>query len=285
MGRDRDKNKVRSYRSPKKESDPFQGRKEIVVTPSLNAPRMSSIKCFKCLGKGHIASQYPNRRDMIVKDDGKVAKSCSDNSHVEGNLLMVRRLIGSQMVDEAETQRENIFHSRCHVLSNLCSIIIGGGSCVNVKLALPIIVHMRPYRLQWLSEHGELFVNMQVEVAFTLDRYEDKVPIEAKHLLFGRPWQFDKKSGKSNRRGKRKQSLLDGPREVRKVLLAKREPLYAMPVNMLLHTSSSMISLPTNKKYLLKEFKDMFPKDIPLGLLPLRGVKHHIDLYLGANIT
>ncbi|RDX85957.1 hypothetical protein CR513_32781, partial [Mucuna pruriens] len=58
----------------------------------------------------------------------------SDDSGVEGDLLMVRRLMGSQIIDEAETQRENIFHSR--------------GSCVNMaserlvsKLALPTIVH------------------------------------------------------------------------------------------------------------------------------------------------
>ncbi|RDY01705.1 hypothetical protein CR513_14925, partial [Mucuna pruriens] len=52
-GRDREE-KVRSNRSPMKGSDPFQGPKELYVTPS--APRTSSIKCFKSLVKGHIAS-------------------------------------------------------------------------------------------------------------------------------------------------------------------------------------------------------------------------------------
>ncbi|RDY09289.1 hypothetical protein CR513_06344, partial [Mucuna pruriens] len=51
--RGRDKEKVRSDRSPKKGSDPFQVRKEIIVTPT---PRTSGIKCFKCLGKGHTAT-------------------------------------------------------------------------------------------------------------------------------------------------------------------------------------------------------------------------------------
>jgi hypothetical protein len=30
------------------------------------------IKCFKCLGKGHIASQCPNRRVMLTTDNGEV---------------------------------------------------------------------------------------------------------------------------------------------------------------------------------------------------------------------
>ncbi|RDX97725.1 hypothetical protein CR513_19477, partial [Mucuna pruriens] len=133
------------------------------------------------------ALQYPNRRVMIVKDDGEVesdssygeksssseAESLSDGSHYEGDLLVVRR---------------------CLILGNLCFMIIDGGSCVNVtserlmkKLALPT----------FLSEKGKFLVK-QAEVTFTLGGYEDKVtcnvvPMEATHLLLGRPWQFDKR--------------------------------------------------------------------------------------------
>ncbi|RDX80278.1 hypothetical protein CR513_39193, partial [Mucuna pruriens] len=79
-----------------------------------------------------------------------------------------------------------------------------GGSCVIVackrlvkKLALPTIVHPRSYRLQWLSKKGELLLNRQVKVMFTLGGYEDRVvsdvvPMEATRLL-GRAWEYDKK--------------------------------------------------------------------------------------------
>jgi hypothetical protein len=40
------------------------------------------IKCFKCLEKGHIASQCPNRRVMLTRDNGKV-ESESDKSESE----------------------------------------------------------------------------------------------------------------------------------------------------------------------------------------------------------
>ncbi|RDX77519.1 hypothetical protein CR513_42353, partial [Mucuna pruriens] len=116
-GRDREKEKVRSDKSIKKGSEPFQSQKEIVVTPSPSTLRTSNIKCFKFLGKAHLAFQCPNRRAIIVRDDGEVgsdsshretsssseSESCSDNSYVKGDLLMVRRLMGSKMVDEVET--------------------------------------------------------------------------------------------------------------------------------------------------------------------------------------
>ncbi|RDY06079.1 hypothetical protein CR513_09993, partial [Mucuna pruriens] len=60
-------------------------------------------------------------------------------------------------------RRENIFHSRCLVASNLCSIIIDAGSNINVassrlmeKLKLPTLAHPKPYNLQWLNSEGEL---------------------------------------------------------------------------------------------------------------------------------
>ncbi|RDX91634.1 hypothetical protein CR513_26356, partial [Mucuna pruriens] len=51
---------------------------------------------------------------------------------------------------------------------------------------------------EYLCEKGELLVDKQVEVVFTLGTYEDKVtcdvvPMEATHLLLGRSWKFDKR--------------------------------------------------------------------------------------------
>jgi len=34
----------------------------------------------------------------------------------------------------------------------------------------------------------------------------------------------------------------------------------------------------------LKEFDDIFPKEVPSGLPPLKGIKHHIDLVPEASI-
>ena len=107
--------------------------------------------------------------------------------------------------EDEEKQRENIFHTRCHVKNKICSVIIDGGSCTNVasitmveKLGLPTIKHPRPYKLQWLNDSGEIRVNRQMLVSFRIGRYEDEVlcdmvPMHAGHLLLGRPWQFDRR--------------------------------------------------------------------------------------------
>ena len=68
--------------------------------------------------------------------------------------------------NDAEQQRENIFHTRCHVNNKVCSMIIDEGSCTNVasttlveKLNLLTLKHYRPYKLQWLNDCGEVRVD------------------------------------------------------------------------------------------------------------------------------
>ena len=102
--------------------------------------------------------------------------------------------------------RENIFHTRCNVLENICSLIVDSGSssiCCSArmvdKLNLQVVRHLKPYKLQWINENGELNVDKQVEIKFSIENYKDKVlcdivPMEACHILLGRPWQFDKKN-------------------------------------------------------------------------------------------
>ncbi|XP_019448105.1 PREDICTED: uncharacterized protein LOC109351156 [Lupinus angustifolius] len=87
--------------------------KEVVVTakPQGKQPmdpneRSRDIKCFKCLGRGHIASQCPTRRTMKVLngDIESQSEASSDEEHDSegdlympgGDILMVRRLQGSQ---------------------------------------------------------------------------------------------------------------------------------------------------------------------------------------------
>ncbi|KAL5738445.1 hypothetical protein ACOSP7_031206 [Xanthoceras sorbifolium] len=182
--------------------------------------RNRDIKCFKCQGRGHIASQCPNKRVMVIRDNGEVESEDDeentdsmppledvDNEEyaVQGEMLVARRALSVQVKKEEEVQRENIFHTRCHVNNKVCSMIIDGGSCTNVastlmveRLGLPIIKHPRPYKLQWLNDSGEVKVNKQVMISFQIGKYEDKVlcdvvPMQAGHLLLGRPWQFDRR--------------------------------------------------------------------------------------------
>lgn len=123
---------------------------------------------------------------------------------VEGEALVVKRSLNTQTIPE-ELQRENIFHTRCHIYNKVCSVIIDGGSCTNVastllieKLQLATTKHPKPYKLQWLNDGCEIKVTKQVTLAFSIGKYIDKVlcdvvPMHASHLLLGRPWQFDRR--------------------------------------------------------------------------------------------
>ena len=97
-----------------------------------------------------------------------------------------------------------IFHTRCMVMGKIWSLNIDGGSCTNVasqrlieKLALKTSPHPRPNKLQWLSENGEVVIDIQVLIYFSIGKYVDEilfdvVPMEASHLLLGRPWQYNR---------------------------------------------------------------------------------------------
>ena len=66
------------------------------------------------------------------------------------------------------------------------------------KLNLPTLKHSRPYKLQWLNDCGEVKVNRQALVSFSIGRYKDEVlcdvvPMHVGHILLGKLWQFDRK--------------------------------------------------------------------------------------------
>ncbi|RDX75080.1 hypothetical protein CR513_45084, partial [Mucuna pruriens] len=93
-------------------------------------------------------------------------------------------MLNSPWVESDQSQRENIFHLRCMIQGKCSSILIDKGSSVNVaslrlveKLCLPTTPHPKPYKLQ--SYKNEILC--------------DVVPMEATHILLGRPWQFDRK--------------------------------------------------------------------------------------------
>ena len=48
--------------------------------PTPTSSKASSIKCFKCLGKGHIASQCPNKKTMVVLGNRDITSASSSNS-------------------------------------------------------------------------------------------------------------------------------------------------------------------------------------------------------------
>ncbi|RDY14422.1 hypothetical protein CR513_00530, partial [Mucuna pruriens] len=84
------------------------------VHPLKATAMRSNIKFFKCMGKGHIVSQCPNKHTMILRDDDDIESESSheetstssregynsDEVLFEGDLLMVRRLMSTFIEDD-----------------------------------------------------------------------------------------------------------------------------------------------------------------------------------------
>jgi len=178
------KNHISKQDTPSNFSKESTPQKEHPHSSRTKSPtQTSSQKCFKRLVYGHIAANCPTKRTMMVKG-GIVVSEHSENEYeipCEGDLLVIRRMLGTIPTPLDDTQRENIFHTRC-LINKLCSMIIDGGCCTNVastrvmeKLALPTISHRKPYKLQWLSQEGEIIVNKQVLITFAIGKYKDEV--------------------------------------------------------------------------------------------------------------
>ena len=220
--------------TPRNTSNQFQGTKGSTPNPNSNA-RSSSIECFKCKGRGHYMKDCPNKRTLIINQLGQYdSESDKEDAPLEtdqnehddelgdefeieyehGDSLICKRTLHAKQMLCDDNQRENLFHTRCLVKGKVCNVIIDGGSCCNIastelvdKLGLRPFYHPRPYKLHWMNECGELKVKTQVKVTITLGHYEDTivcdvVPMQACHILLGRPWQYDRRvshDGFSNR--------------------------------------------------------------------------------------
>ncbi|XP_047249379.1 uncharacterized protein LOC124885515 [Capsicum annuum] len=185
-------------------------------------PYPKRFQCFKCQGWGHKSNECPNRRKMILREGilyylGKevgLEKEEDETEPQDGEKTGNRPLDDDD--DDGEviypSQRENLFHTKCLVKGYVCTLVIDSGSCMNVVsvavvnfLKLPTTLHS-PYKLQWLNGCSELKVMRQCVIRFKVGNYQDEVlcdviPMQACHLLLGRPWQYDrstKHDGRTN---------------------------------------------------------------------------------------
>ncbi|KAI3740084.1 hypothetical protein L2E82_30502 [Cichorium intybus] len=300
------------------------------AAPKLNSANketsLSKVRCFKCQGFGHYQNACPNRRvvtlreaveihDELLEEEERLG-GIFNNDHEEEeeeeeekfeapvyDTTLVLRTLQTQLVQADVDQRHQLFHTKCLVKDKWCSLIIDGGSCTNVassemvtKLGLITTAHPKPYALHWLDDGNKVKVSKQVKVGLTMGSYEDEIlcdviPMDACHILLGRPWQFDRDvvhKGRSNEyelrhNGKKivlkpmssttVKSLGNKQRDMVYMLVAKEDP-----------KEGQIVKEDGPIAELLVEYKDVFPTDLPPGLPPIRGIEHQIDLIPGAPL-
>ena len=120
--------------------------------------------------------------------------------------IVRRTLITPRLSNEDNRFLTNIFRTRCTAGGKVCNVIIFGGSCENMvslemvdKFKLKLEKHPHPTKISWFLKGNEVLVDKRCLVTFSIGKsYKDAiwcdvVPMDACHLLLGRPWQFDRK--------------------------------------------------------------------------------------------
>ncbi|XP_021969096.1 uncharacterized protein LOC110864356 isoform X1 [Helianthus annuus] len=193
--------------------------KTIDLPESSTTTSKHSRRCFRCQGLGHIASECANKRVITLaefesltgpKFDEEPHQQHDANEVVlgpdEGDCLVIHRALNGAAVHSDKLQREALFRTRCTIRDKVCSLLIDGGSCTNVasqtllsKLGLSTEPHPSPYDIHWLNHGRGIRVSTRVLITFSIGQeYKDEIwcdviPMDACHVLLGRPWLFDRK--------------------------------------------------------------------------------------------
>ncbi|XP_071688790.1 uncharacterized protein [Rutidosis leptorrhynchoides] len=237
----------------------------------------------------------------------------------EGYSYVVRRLVLASPKTIEDSQRLNIFRTRCKINQDIVNVIIDGGSSENIisrdivtRLKLTPRKHPTPYKIGWIKAVGEVRVTKQCEVPISMGKYKDTivfdiVDMDACHVLLGRPWQFDLRvihKGKENTYTFSKDghkftlcpysnsSIPRASKEKEKhITLCSREAFLAEVRNaptifavVIKGNDMSIKNTPPKLHHLLSKFESIMPDDIPDGLPPLRDIQHQIDFVPGASI-
>jgi len=177
------------------------------------------------------------------------------------------------------------------------------------KLKLPMTPHPKPYTIQWLNQSKGLQITQRYLLSLSIGKtYKDElwcdvVPMDACHVLLGRPWLFDRSvihDGRMNTYTftKDRKKITLTPLQVS----SKETPTKDVFLTTLL--KSQMHEFEAYKEWillgqelakapalsyalltpLLHEFSNVFPEEIPPGLPPKRSIQHKIDLIPGATL-
>ncbi|XP_071704974.1 uncharacterized protein [Rutidosis leptorrhynchoides] len=305
---------------------PEKAKSEQRLTGSTSNTRVP--KCVNCQGFGHLSRDCPDRKVVAYCDDQEEPIYDTDNKQEDrlyecdkiiypdhGESLVIRRALKTVTAPTTDPSwlRHNIFRTKVTSKGKVCTMIIDGGSCENAvltemveKLALVAEDHPEPYQLTWLKRGNHIKVTKRCLVQFSIGKfYKDEVwceviPMDACHLLLGRPWQYDRKTKHDGFRNT--YSFVKDEFNITLVPLDTRnEPDSSLILNraafedeakaklivfsLIVEEINPAIShVPPAVQPLIAEFSDAFPDEIPAGLPIMQDIQHCINFVPGSII-
>ncbi|XP_076913051.1 uncharacterized protein LOC143571540 [Bidens hawaiensis] len=168
--------------------------------------------------------------------------------------------------------------------------------------------HPSPYVIQWLNPGNGIRVSHRVLLSLSIGKvYADKIscdiiPMDACHVLLGRPWQFDRRAMHDGYRNTysfvhkdRKITLTPispsnqstNPPPPLSTLLKAEQHEYRDVKEIILMGLDGEEDQPQSTPHpliqpLLQSYTHVFPAEIPSRLPPARSIQHKIDLVPGA---
>ncbi|PHT36657.1 hypothetical protein CQW23_24357 [Capsicum baccatum] len=171
-------------------------------------------------------------------------------------------------------------------------------------LKLPTMKHATPYKLQWLSDCGELKVTRQVVIQFKVENYHDEHDGRTNRYSFELNGQkftlhslLPSQVNECHKKLRELKEKWDEEGEKKRlkgkiplVILARNKDFFKehddkTPMLLLaydFHAKHSISPIPHSISLILQHYRDMFPKELPQGLDPLQGIEHQINFVLGS---
>ncbi|KAI0501107.1 hypothetical protein KFK09_019325 [Dendrobium nobile] len=221
------------------------------------------------------------------------------------------------------SQRHAIFRTRCTIAGKVCDLLIDNGCTENViarsvvqGLNLKTTKNSHPYKISWVKKGMEIVVSESYRVTFSIGKHYvcevlcDVLDMDVCHLILGRPWQFDVGAIYDCRvnsyafewKGRRLR-LLSSSAELKSQVpgSSKQAAIHVVSGTSLLHCwkeQAPLFALLVTEPnldpavrgcheevdVLLKQYSDIMPAELPIGLPPVRNVQHQVDLLPGASL-
>ncbi|GJS22012.1 hypothetical protein Tco_0450644 [Tanacetum coccineum] len=193
-------------------------------------------------------------------------------------LLLKRDGLCSTVDDEHEKMTSDQEEITYADTGKICNVIIDGGSSENVVSD---------------TMGNEVKVSKRCLVKFSIGKkYKDEVrcdvvPMDARHILLGRPWQFDlkmKHDGFKNTYTFQKDlvTVILGPfdlqKETKNQILSRVEFMAEIPESfdvfalVVVESNQEDFHVPSQVISILEEFADVVPQELPSGLPPIRDI-------------